>query len=140
MNCFSFSVSSVCNWAHCTRVKPHEKTFTRSTVMSSVSVQYRRGRNHDCGLERVEGAFPVQHGHQPAGDHPLLETQHGKRRAGLGERSVGAERTSDVTHEQRTPMVGFDLFSQSFCDDASDSGLRPFSQVKNRKYQSIQGS
>lgn len=42
--------------------------------------QHRCGRHHECGLERVERALPVQPRHQPAGDYPLLETQHGKRK------------------------------------------------------------
>lgn len=29
----------------------------------------------------MEGAFPVQPSHQPAGDYPILEAQHGKERA-----------------------------------------------------------
>lgn len=45
-----------------------------------VVVQYWCGRHHERGLEWVEGAFPVQPCHQPAGDYPLLEAQHGKRR------------------------------------------------------------
>lgn len=50
-----------------------------------VIVQYWCGRHHECGLERVERALPVQPGYQPAGDYPLLEAQHGRRGKHLAE-------------------------------------------------------
>lgn len=58
-----------------------EQRCSARLVYSSVCfLQYGHRRDHDGGLERVEGTLPVAPSPEPGRDRPLLETLHGTGR------------------------------------------------------------